>query len=107
MVEVLKDSDFNSWRMLGNGDPLRMFSNLPFPEIKTSMKYYYLISMAYHVESTIDHPLARPKNDFYEMLMHHTLTILLIGFSWTSGFQQIGVVVMLVMDNADIFVGLV
>ena len=71
------------------------------------MQYYYLISFAYHLESTIDHLLARPKNDFYEMICHHVITCLLIIFSYTANWQTVGVVVMLVMDNADIFIGLI
>ncbi len=41
------------------------------------------------------------------MICHHLITCLLIVFSYTANWQTVGVVVMLVMDNADIFIGII
>lgn len=37
------------------------------------------------------------------MLIHHIVTILLMGFSYTTSFFRIGAVIVLVHDVADIF----
>ena len=41
--------------------------------------------------------------DFWQMTLHHIVTILLLGFSFYAGFFRIGAVIILVHDVADIF----
>lgn len=37
------------------------------------------------------------------MLIHHIVTILLLGFSYVSSFFRVGAVIVLVHDIADVF----
>lgn len=40
--------------------------------------------------------------DFYQMLVHHIVTILLLTFSWTVNFVRIGTLVLVIHDFADV-----
>jgi acyl-CoA-dependent ceramide synthase len=46
------------------------------------------------------------RRDFSEFLLHHIITIVLIGASYYSNYIPVGAVIMLVMDFSDIFVAI-
>lgn len=48
-----------------------------------------------------------PRNDFYEMFCHHTMSIMTIAIAYITNYSNYAVAFMLVIDNADIFVGLI
>lgn len=48
-----------------------------------------------------------PGNDFYEMLCHHIMTLLIISIAYVTNYNNIAVPFMIIIDNADIFVGLI
>jgi very-long-chain ceramide synthase len=48
----------------------------------------------------------RDRRDFSEFLLHHIVTIVLVGFSYTVNFLPVGAVIMLLMDFSDIFVAI-
>lgn len=41
--------------------------------------------------------------DFWQMVIHHIVTVMLTTFSYTAGFFRIGSVIILLHDLADIF----
>ena len=42
------------------------------------------------------------RSDMVEMTIHHIVTLVLISFSWVTGFVRIGSIVMLVHDISDV-----
>ena len=42
------------------------------------------------------------RKDFWQMFIHHIVTVLLLSFSWTCNFHRIGTMVMVIHDFADI-----
>ena len=44
----------------------------------------------------------RARKDFWEMFIHHLVTLILIFFSWTANLVRIGTSVLLLHDMADI-----
>ena len=50
--------------------------------------------------------LHRDRKDFSELLLHHILTIVMVGYSYITNIIPIGGSIMLVMDASDIFTAL-
>ena len=65
-----------------------------------------MLNLSYHTESAIQ-MFIHPGNDFYEMLCHHIMTLLIISIAYITNYSNIAVPFMVIIDNADIFVGLV
>lgn len=79
--------------------------NYPCQPLPHYLDDFYLIKLAYHVFESINVLLFhRGRHDFSEFLLHHIVTITLVGFSYVTNFIPIGAVIMLVMDTTDIFV---
>ena len=59
--------------------------------------------MGYHVHQMIDLVLEGVKSNFAEMFLHHTVTLLLYGFSYLTNMTDSGSLIMFLHDLADIF----
>ena len=42
------------------------------------------------------------EQDFKEMQVHHSLTLVLVVLSYTTGYFRVGLIMMLVLDPADV-----
>lgn len=104
---VLPTLSSHSPYLLGNGISDRMYVDFPTAQMDWIIRFYYLIDLAYHLNNTYHHLTSKPKNDFYEMICHHTASVMLITVSYMSGFTHIGVHVLFITDNSDTFVGLI
>lgn len=69
----------------------------------TSIWYYYMISLSFYWSSTFMHFFEAKRKDFWEMLSHHIVTILLISLSWVCNYHRAGALILVVHDFADIF----
>jgi len=75
---------------------------LKFPhKLDNEVWWYYMISLGFYYSMTVTHFLESRRKDFYQMLAHHVITIILICFSWTCNFTRIGALVIFVHDLAD------
>ena len=92
--------------VIGNGSWHNYFIDYPYAPFIEATKYYCLLNLSYHTESAIQ-MIIRPGNDFFEMFCHHTMTFLIISGAYICNYNNIAVLFMLIIDNADIFVGLV
>ena len=76
-------------------------------EFPAGMKYYYLGTLGYYIAKTFEDMLMREKrNDFMEMVLHHTLTIELYVGSYMCNYMGVGSLVILALDWTQICVGL-
>lgn len=65
---------------------------------------YSLISMGYYVGDLFDSVLINEaSNDFWEMIMHHMLTITLFGGMIMQNQMRVGVIVAFIHNLTDIF----
>ena len=64
---------------------------------------YYVLELAFYNAQTISHVFGVRRSDFWQMFLHHFITIFLINFSYISNFFRIGSLVMWIHDIADIF----
>ena len=102
---VIRQLPFES-PVFGNGNWHNYFTNFPYTPFMTATTYYWMLNLSYHTESAIQ-MFIHPGNDFYEMLCHHIMTLLIISIAYITNYNNIAVPFMLIIDNADIFVGLV
>ena len=106
-TRVLNQTDYNPWYLFGSGKIENLYKNHPLNEYPPVMKYYYLGTLGYYIAKTFEDILMREKrNDFMEMVLHHTLTIELYVGSYMCNFMGVGSLVILALDWTQIFVGL-
>ena len=91
LMRRLKDEDFLPPQLLGAGVVSNAIVGWPLHRMSTKLKMYYLCAFAYHGHSLI--ALTRPKslirNDFFEMAIHHTATLLLMSMSWLLNWVRV------------------
>ncbi|ODM86546.1 Ceramide synthase hyl-1, partial [Orchesella cincta] len=70
----------------------------PHQSVPNDVWWYYLFGGSYYCSLLLTQVFIDTKRkDFWEMLVHHVVTIFLIGFSWTCNLIRIGTVVYLFM----------
>jgi len=100
---LMKDCDFFPPQLGGHGTVSNAFMDFPFTPINPGLQTYYLIELGYHVQSLLFHIFGEHRNDYLEMMLHHTCAVLLVLFSYFSNFLRIGSLVLFVHDIADVF----
>ncbi|XP_073236842.1 ceramide synthase 6-like [Porites lutea] len=65
--------------------------------------YYYLFETGFYLSLIISLFVDVKRKDFWQMVVHHIVTVLLLVFSYYSGFFRIGSIIVLLHDLADIF----
>ncbi|KAJ6485848.1 longevity assurance proteins LAG1/LAC1 [Mycena sanguinolenta] len=77
----------------------------PHWDMKPELKSYYLIQAAYWVQQVLVLVLGmeRPRKDYNQLVVHHVVTIWLIGWSYLMNLTLIGHAVYLSMDVPEVF----
>jgi hypothetical protein len=65
-----------------------------------------LLSLGHYIHLCFSQFSDVKRKDFWEMMIHHIVTILLIVFSYGSNFIRVGSLVLLVHDGSDVFLEL-
>jgi hypothetical protein len=101
---AVKDTDFLTPMLGGRGNSVNMFKDYPYQEIKNYelIRNYLMVQLGYHLYSLTVHVCREPKNDFIEMLLHHLMTVLLIGLAYLMNYVPISVGVLLCHDFSDV-----
>ncbi|ONH66628.1 Sphingosine N-acyltransferase LAG1 [Cyberlindnera fabianii] len=78
-----------------------------YPDITTEWLYklFYLGQAAFWSQQSVLLILQveKPRKDYHELIMHHIVTMLLIGCSYQFHFQKMGLAVYITMDVSDFF----
>ncbi|XP_063591038.1 ceramide synthase 6-like isoform X2 [Penaeus indicus] len=74
----------------------------PNHSVDIDVWWYYMISLSFYWSMTFTHFFEAKRKDFWQMFIHHMVTIALITFSWTCNLTRIGTLVLIVHDCADI-----
>lgn len=69
------------------------------------MKTYYLLEFAYWCQQffLVTLRVEKPRKDFTELVLHHIVTLWLIGWSYLINLIHIGNAVFITMDWSDVF----
>jgi len=102
---VVKDCDFFPLALGGKGSSANMFNGYPYQEFAAheDIKFYLTIQLGYHIFSLVQHMLNKAKNDYIDMLLHHFMTVALVGLAYFMNYLAISVLVLLVHDISDVF----
>lgn len=92
--------------VIGNGSWHDYFKDHPYGPFLRASTYYCIWNLSYHTESAIQ-IIIHPRNDFFEMICHHVCSVLVIANAYVCSYYNQAVLFMIVIDNADIFIGLV
>lgn len=74
----------------------------PYMKVDADVWWYYVITLGFYWAMTLTHFLETRRKDFYQMFVHHIISICLIIFSFTCNFVRIGSLIILIHDIADI-----
>ena len=109
--QVLSETDWLPY-VMGGSLPIKVAVNnaltgLPFATVPPSIVNYCMLTMGYHFHDLVYHVLFKEKQtDYYEMLLHHIVTILLYFSMNFGGVMALGSVTALLHDLADIPIAL-
>ena len=70
------------------------------------MYAYYIISLGFYVSLLVSQFFDVKRKDFWQMFVHHWVTIALMIFSITCNFARIGCVILVLHDSADFWLEL-
>ncbi|KAI8384935.1 longevity assurance proteins LAG1/LAC1 [Radiomyces spectabilis] len=78
----------------------------PHIPITGAMKSYYLMQLGFYFQQIYVLHVEKRRKDHFPMLLHHIITIALIGSSYCGNFTRVGNAVLCTMDVADILLSL-
>jgi len=84
--------------------PELMFINRPHFDDIQSLRYFYGIQVGYYLQLLINLVFIDEwLDDFWEMFLHHVITLILIVFSYCVLYHRLGSMILLIHDFVDIF----
>eukprot|EP01059_Diplonema_ambulator_P033153 TRINITY_DN6805_c0_g1_i1.p1 TRINITY_DN6805_c0_g1~~TRINITY_DN6805_c0_g1_i1.p1 ORF type:complete len:326 (+),score=56.57 TRINITY_DN6805_c0_g1_i1:51-1028(+) len=63
---------------------------------------FYIMYCSRYVQGGISVLMEHKRKDFWEMQIHHVVTAVLVALSYMEGWVRVGVVIMLLLDPADV-----
>lgn len=101
---IIKDTSYFPVWLGGNGSCMNLIYTSPyFNEATTSMKVFYILQFGKHLSRMLSHMFIRQEGNYYEYILHHSLSIFLIVFSYLMNMWLIGILVLLLHDLSDFF----
>lgn len=83
-------------------DTMHSLYNYPHHPVQTEEWWYYNIELAFYISLVITQFIDTRRKDFWQMFLHHIVTILLLVLSWACNFHRIGALVLAIHDIADV-----
>ena len=88
----------------GHGTVQKCFdAQYPYHSASNELRYYVLLQFSYHLHSMIMHTFSQRRNDYIEMMVHHSAAVFLVLFGWLHHLVRIAMLVAFTHDIADIF----
>lgn len=102
---VSKDAYFLPIEIGGKGDSSLMFKDFPYQPYDSYplIRVYITIQLGYHLHSLMTHLLHLPGKQYMELLLHHILTVFLIGLAYFMNYVNISLLVLYTHDIGDYF----
>lgn len=105
--DLLWQTDLLPPSMGGQGDFLNVMINVPFKKGHDGFLEYSIFSLAFYVSDFFTTVIRNTdSNDFWEMLLHHIVTICLFAGMLHSNHIHIGVVVSALHSASDVLLTL-
>ncbi|XP_074592868.1 ASC1-like protein 3 [Curcuma longa] len=85
-------------------DTKQYFEGWPKQELKSSVMLFYMCQCGFYIYSIVALVAWETRRkDFSIMMSHHTITSVLIGFSYITRFFRIGTIILALHDASDVF----
>lgn len=102
---LLRGEPWVPWVLGGSGSTALCWAdNFPFQPVSPDLQRFYITAIGFHLSEVgmllleIKHP------DFWEMLLHHTVSCTLVGVSYMLNYIRLGSLVLLLHGATDIFI---
>lgn len=82
-------------------DTNECWRNYPKQHVDIDIYYYYMIEMGFYVSLLATQFFDIRRKDFWQMFLHHIVTLSLLLFSYVCNYMRIGSLVLLLHDTAD------
>uniref|UniRef100_A0A8C7WZP5 Ceramide synthase 2 n=1 Tax=Oryzias sinensis TaxID=183150 RepID=A0A8C7WZP5_9TELE len=82
-------------------DIRQVWEDFPKMPLLASQYWYYMIELGFYLSLLFSVASDVKRKDFWEQIVHHVVTIVLISFSWLVNYVRAGSMIMLVHDAAD------
>jgi acyl-CoA-dependent ceramide synthase len=83
--------------------PSNLWAGYPHIPLAGIVKLYYLMQISLYVHLVLLLNAEAPRKDYWQMMTHHVVTIVLIVASYWYNFTRVGCSIMVLMDWCDIF----
>lgn len=83
-------------------DTLETLRNYPHHPVKQEEWWYYNIELGFYISLVVTQFIDTKRKDFWQMFVHHIVTILLLVLSWACNFHRMGALVLAIHDIADV-----
>uniref|UniRef100_A0A7S2JE31 TLC domain-containing protein n=1 Tax=Alexandrium andersonii TaxID=327968 RepID=A0A7S2JE31_9DINO len=80
----------------------RGFSEGGHEIMRLDLRCYYILYVSRYLQALVSVMMEFKRKDFLEMVIHHAVTIAVIYVSYIYGWNRVGVVVMVLLDPADV-----
>jgi ceramide synthetase len=103
---ISKDSFFMPASLGGSGDVEKTFEGYPYFD-KSGLRYmkeYFMVQLGYHFSSFLLLFVGKMRNDFMEMLLHHSITVFLLSLAYLMNYWPISLMILFTHDVSDAFV---
>ncbi|CAK9031875.1 unnamed protein product [Durusdinium trenchii] len=70
--------------------------------MRSDLRCFYILYAARYIQAAVTVLLEPKRKDFLEMMVHHIVTIGVVYVSYFGGWNRVGVVVMVLLDPADV-----
>jgi len=70
--------------------------------MRADLRCFYIMYMARYLQAAVSVLFEPKRKDFMEMMLHHIVTVIVVGISYIYGWSRIGAVVMVLLDPADV-----
>jgi len=100
---LMRNEQWNPRALYGTGRIELCWADMPYQSNSTWMYCYMLTELGYHLQSLMFRVYKqRHRNDFLEMALHHSTTVMLISFSFVMNYLRIGTLLLFVHNLVDI-----
>jgi very-long-chain ceramide synthase len=82
---------------------INMYSTYPNHTLSHAFKFYYLFQASYWVQQAVVvvFKIEKPRKDYWQLVGHHCVTLMLIGLSYRFHFTYMGLAVFVTHDLSD------
>lgn len=83
----------------------QIWDQWPLQPISTAFRGYYLLMLAFYIQALVSLIfIDKPRSDYWEYLLHHLVTIFLIGCSYYTRIHRYGLIILSLHDVGDVLI---